>query len=184
MFAFVSNEYSGIVYSKQQVKVLSRLYTYTVAQFCTTEQEARDFIKRNPRHVYSHMKSAGWKKTTAYIRVEYFIADETIYANLYTDHFGFVQLKIVNNPNILQSATYDLIKLKIPYVNVRDESITSHCAAIIHILSLMSPIINVQIKVPDISIYMALTEYSGRNATIKNTQKYLKSRIGKVALLL
>lgn len=184
MFAFVSNEYSGIVYSKLQVKVLSRLYSYPVVQFCNTEQECREFIKRHPRFVYSGLKKAGWKKTTAYIRVEYFIADETIYANLYTDHFGFVQLKIVNNHNILQSATYDMIKLKISNVNVNDDSITSHCNSIMYILSLMSPIINVQIKVPDLSIYLALTEYTGNNAAIKNVRNYLKTRVGKVALLL
>lgn len=183
MFAFVSNEYSGIVYSKQQLKVLSRIYSYPIFQYCRTENECRDFIKRHPRFAYSGNKKAGWKKSTAYIRIEYFIADETIYANLYTDHFGFVQLSL-RDKRILQSATYDLIKLKIPRVNVNDESITSHCSAIVYIVSQLSPIINVQIKVPDISVYLALTEYDGRNSSIIKAKKYLNGRIGKVALLL
>ena len=183
MFAFVSNEYSGIVYSKQHLSVLSNLYTYPVVQYCRSEEECRDFIARHPRHNYSGLKRAGWKKSTAYIRIEYFVADEVIYANLYTDHFGFVQLAI-EDKNVLQSATYDLIKLKISNVNVHDDSITSHCSAIANILSRLSPIINVQIKVPDISVYLALTEYDGRNTAIKNVKKTLSTRIGKVALLL
>ena len=183
MFAFVSNEYSGIVYSKQHVKVLSNIYTYPVVQYCRTEAECRDFIRRHPRFAYSGGKKAGWKKTTAYIRIEYFIADQTIYANLYTDHFGFVQLKLLNK-NILQSATYDMIKLKIPYVNVEDESITSHCIAIQNIINLLSPIVNVQVKVPDLSVYLALTEYTGNNTTIMRIKKSLSNRVGKVALLL
>lgn len=183
MFAFVSNEYSGIVHSKLHLNLMSSIYTYPISQYCLTEEECRDFIKRHPRKVYSNGKKFGWKKTTAYIRIEYFIANNTIYANLYTDHFGFVQLNIADH-NILQSATYDMIKLKIPNVNLSDESITSHCSAIQYIVSLMSPIINVQVKVPDLSVYLALTEYSGHNSTINRIRSSLNTRVGKVALLL
>lgn len=183
MFAFVSNEYQGVVHSKQHLKILSDIYTFPISQYCNTEEECRDFIKRHPRKVYSNEKKHGWKKTTAYIRIEYFISDKTIYANLYTDHFGFVQLNI-KNKNILQSATYDMIKLKIPYVNVNDDSISSHCIAIQYILSLMSPIINVQVKVPDLSVFLALTEYTGNNSVLNRIRSYLGNRVGKVALLL
>lgn len=184
MFAFVSNEYQGILYDKQHVKLLSSIYSYPKVQYCRTEEECRDFIRKNPRHLYGDgKKKAGWKKDTAYIRVEYFVDDQTIYANLYTDHFGYVLLNI-RDPNILQSASYDMIKLKISNVNVNDTSISSHCVAIQYIVQLLSPIVNVQIIVPDLSIYLALTEYTGRNAAIKRTKQLLNNRIGKVALLL
>lgn len=183
MFAFVSNEYQGIVYSKEHAKILSGIYSNPKVQYCRTAEECRDFIKRNPRYVYDAGKKYGWKKNTAYIRVEYFISDETIYANLYTDHFGFVYLNI-KSTNMIQSVTYDLIKLKIMNVNVHDESITSHCIAVKSIINVLNPIINVQVIVPDVSVFLALTEYSGPNSTITDIQKNIEARIGKVALLL
>lgn len=185
MFAFVSNEYQGIVYSKQHVQVLSSIYSYPVVQYCRTEEECRDYISRHPRKVFDSdaNKRAGWKKTTAYIRIEYFVGEETIYANLYTDHFGYIMLNL-RDKNVLQQAEYDMIKLKIRNVNVHDESIVSHCVAIQYILQLLSPIINVQIVVPDLSIYLALTEYTGRNVSIIRIRQLLKTRVGKVALLL
>ena len=184
MFAFISNEYHGIVYSKDQLRLLSSVYSYPKVQYCKTEKECLDFIARNKRSYNKRRKKLfGWVETTAYIRIEYFISDHTIFANLYTDHFGFVVLNITE-PNVIQSASYDLIKLKISNVNVMDNSITSHCVAIQYILHLLSSIINVQIIVPDISVYLALTEYTGRNAAIQRSKHLLSNRLGKVVLLL
>ena len=185
MFAFVSNEYQGIVHSRQHLEILKQVYSYPVSQLCNTEEECWDFIQRHPRRVYDneYTKKAGWKHSTAYVRIEYYVDTETVYANIYTDHFGHIQLNI-KDPNVLQSPTYDTIKLKIKNVNVRDDSITSHCIAIQYIVQLMSPIVNIQLVIPDVSIFLALTAYTGKNAAIKRVGNFLNSRIGKVALIL
>lgn len=186
MFAFVSNEYQGVVYSKQHLKVLKDLYSYPIAQFCKTEEEARQFIEKHPRKFYSGdaYKKAGWTKKTGYIRIEYYIDNNNIYANMYTDHFGFVKLNLEFNPNVIQDAQYDRIKVKIKNVRLNNDSITSHCSAVSYLCNLLNPAINVQIIVPDISIYLALTEYKGNNAVINRITNELSSRIGKVAFVL
>ena len=186
MYAFVSNEYRGIVHSRQNVYILTKVYSFPIVQYCRTEQEALDFIQRHPRQVFESdiYKKAGWVKSTSYIRAEYFISDENIYVNLYTDKFGFIKLNLDNKDNVIQDAQYDRIKVKIKNVCVRDESIISNCIAVNNIISLFDDIVNLQIIVPDISVYLALTAYTGNNSTIKRIQNKLEERIGKVALLL
>lgn len=184
MYAFVSNEYQGIIYSRTVAQVLADIYSYPVIQYVKTAEEGYDFIRKKNRKFYiNDTKQAGWKETTAYLRIEYFVGDDTVYANIYTDHFGYVYLNIRDSSDIKQSVTYDMIKVKLTGRRMRDQSITSHCQAIQNVLHLFSPIINVQIVVPDISVYLALTRYTGKSSAIRMARRELDTRIGKVMLV-
>lgn len=184
MYAFVSNEYQGIVHSRTVAQVLADIYSYPVIQYVRTPEEGYDFIKRKNRKFYiNDTKQAGWKESTAYLRIEYFVAEDTVYANIYTDHFGYVYLNLKGKKDVKQSVTYDLIKVKLTGRRLREDSISSHCLAIQNVLHLFSPIINVQIVLPDISVYLALTRYTGRNGVIRGARRELDTRIGKVMLI-
>ena len=184
MYAFVSNEYQGIVHSRVVAQVLADIYSYPVIQYVKTVEDGYEFIKKKNRKFYiNDTKQAGWKETTAYLRIEYFVSDDTVYANIYTDHFGYVYLNVKDDKNVKQSVTYDMIKVKLTGRKMRDQSITSHCQAIQNVLHLFSTIINVQIVVQDISVYLALTRYTGRSNAIRMARRELDTRIGKVMLV-
>lgn len=184
MYAFISDEYQCVLHDKQKIQVLKKIYTRPVVKMFATARECEEYILSHPRKMYLNKgQRSGWSPKAAYMRVECFVDVDTIYANVYTDHFGYVYPNI-KKPNVIYSATYDLIKIKMTGVHVKPGSITSQCLAIYNIVSLFNDIINMQVVVPDISVYLALTAYSGRNPAINRIRDGLNGRIGKVALIL
>ena len=184
MWAFVSNEFQGIVKTKDTLKVYCLIYSYPSYKKVQDEKSAYEFINSKQRGFYGGLsKNMAWIKDSGHIRIEYFIQDNSVYANLYTDKFGYVYLSSKKR-NIKQSVSFDLIKLKMENMMLQDNSIQSHCFAIMSILNLFSGFINVVIRVPDISVYLALTQYTGNNRSIRMVQNELRCREGKVALVL
>jgi hypothetical protein len=125
------------------------------------------------------MNKYGRTNDIGYIRIEYFIDGKNIYVNVNTKHFGFIKLTGLPS-NVKQDSSYDLLKLKVCDVILDDSLISHHCTAIMNILSLFDSYINVELVVPDISVYLACTKYTGKNYAIKRTQSFLSSRMGNV----
>lgn len=178
MYAFVSNEYRAIVYSRRQLDFLCSVYSYPKFKKVVTEKEAKEFFNINCRTFFTpSMNKYGVVENIGYISIQYFIDGKNIYANIYTEHFGFIKLSKLPK-NVKQDATYDLLKLKICNVVLDNSLIAHHCTAIANILSLFDLYINVELILPDISVYLACTKYKGRNFSIKNLQRLLNSRMG------
>jgi hypothetical protein len=184
MWAFVSNEFQGIVKTKDTLKLYSAIYSYPAFKKVRDEREAHEYIAEKKRSFFSgSSRNMAWIKESGHIRMEYFIQDNSVYANLYTDKFGYVYLSNKRR-NMRQTVTYDLIKVKLENMMLKDDSIQSHCYAIMSILNLFSGFINVVIIVPDLSVFLALTQYTGKNKSIRMVQEELKCREGRVALVL
>lgn len=183
MYAFVSNEYKGIVYTQRQLDKLLGIFTYPEFKKVSTMEEADSyFLLKNrqqieSQHIYKYGKREGVDSLS--IRVEYFIDDNSIYANLDTSKCGFIKFGELPD-NVTQDATYDLIRLKIRNVNLDDRLIAHHCAAIQYIVRLIDPIISLEVELPDISVYLALTKYTGKNYVIKRTQSIIQKRYSPV----
>ncbi len=178
MYAFVSNEYRAIVYSQRQLDFLISVYTYPQFRKVDTVAEAKAFfIQCNRDFMKSGLNKYGRESDIGYISIQYFIDGKNIYCNVDTRHFGFIKLS--NLPaNVKQDSTYDLLKLKICNVVLNDALIAHHCTAIANILSLFDKYINIELVLPDISIYLACTKYKGKNFSIRNLQGVLTSRLG------
>ena len=184
MWAFVSNEYQGIVKSKQTLQLYKTIYSYPTYIKVDNEKDALEYINSKQRNFYQGIsKNMAWLKDSGHIRIEYFISDKSVYANLHTDRFGYVYLS-ERKRNVKQTVTFDLIKVKLENMMLENDSIQNHCHAIMSILGLFSGFINVVIVVPDLSIFLALTQYTGKNKSIKMVQDELRCREGKVALVL
>lgn len=180
MYAFVSNEYRAIVYTQRQLDFLSSVYTYPQFKKVSTTEEAQRYFNRcNRKFIGTGLNKFGKDSDIGYIRIEYFIDGKNIYANVNTSKFGFIKLCGLPS-NVKQDSTYDLLKIKVCNVVLDDSLIAHHCTAIANILSLFDSYINVELVIPDISIFLALTKYSGKNYAIKRTQRILNGRMGKV----
>lgn len=180
MYAFVSNEFRAIIYSQRQLDFFLSIYTYPQFRKVDTQEEAKKFfIQCNRKFIESGLNKFGRDSDIGYITIEYFISDNNIYCNIYTKHFGFI--KLINlSDNVIQDASYDLLKLKIKNVVLDDSLIAHHCIAIQNILRLFDTYINVELIIPDISVYLACTKYKGKNFSIRNLQGALSSRMGSV----
>lgn len=178
MYAFISNEYRSIVYTQRQLDFLSSIYSYPKFKMVNTMAEANEFFAKNYREFYKpSLNQYGKVDDIGYISIQYFIDGRNIYVNVFTKHFGFIKLS--NLPkNVKQDASYDLLKLKICNVILDDSLIAHHCTAISNILSLFDLYINMELILPDVSVYLACTKYKGKNFSIRNLQSVLQARMG------
>lgn len=178
MYAFVSNEYRTIVRTQRQLDFLCSIYSYPKFKAVTTIAEAKKFLADNDRAFFTpSLNKYGKVDDIGYISIQYFIGGNNIYVNVHTEHFGFIKFKQLPR-NIKQDASYDLLKLKICNVVLDDKLIAHHCNAIKYVLSLFDDNINVELILPDVSIYLACTKYTGRNFVISALQDTLRKRKG------
>lgn len=178
MYAFVSNEYRSIVKTQRQLDFLCSVYSYPKFKKVNTTAEAREFFSANDRKFFTpSLNQYGKVEDLGYISIQYFIDRNNVYVNVYTKHFGFIKLTELPK-NVKQDSSYDLLKLKICNVVLNDAVIAHHCTAIRSILSLFDSNINVELILPDISVYLACTKYKGKNFSIRNLQGILQSRMG------
>jgi len=180
MYAFVSNEYRAVVKTQRQLDFLMSIYTYPQFRKVNNELEAKKFFNScNRDFMKTGLNKYGRPNDIGFIKIEYFINGKNIYVNVFTKNFGFIKLSDLPS-NVKQDSSYDLLKLKICNVILDDSLIAHHCIAIVNILSLFDSYINVELVVPDISIYLACTKYNGKNYAIKRMQGALSDRMGSV----
>lgn len=180
MYAFVSNEYKAVVKTQRQLDFLIGIYTYPQFRKVNNITEAKKFFNMcNRVFMRTGLNKYGRGSDIGFIKIEYFIDGKNIYVNVGTKNFGFIKLSDLP-ANVKQDSSYDLLKLKICNVILDDSLIAHHCLAIINILSLFDSYINVELIVPDISVYLACTKYSGKNYAIKRAQGCLSDRMGSV----
>lgn len=179
MYAFISNEYRTTVNSQRQLDFLLSVYSYPKFKKVNSAQEAKQwFAEQDRAFIKSSSIRYGSKQKAAYVSVEYFIADNNVYYNLHTGNFGY--MRFIDLPdNVKQDARYDLIKLKLCNVALNDLLISHHCIAIEHILKILGPYINVEIVLPDISVYLACVKYTGKNFAIRRIKRVLSERLGE-----
>lgn len=180
MYAFVSNEYRTIVYSQRQLDFLLGVYSYPQFRKVESIADAKKFFNScNREFINTNLSKYGKTLNVGYLSVEYFIDNNNIYVNIDTKHFGFI--KLFNLPsNIKQDSSYDLIKLKICNVALDDSLIAHHCVAIQNILSVLDDYVNVELVLPDISVYLACEKYKGNNFMINRLQGTVAQRPGQV----
>ena len=182
MFAFVSNEYKTVVQTVSQLDFLCSIFSYPKFSKVANMTEARNFFAANDRNYISSIMSKtkyGKQNKVGYITVEYFIANNSIFCNVNTKHFGFIRLKEYPD-NVAVQSGYSDMKLKFKNIVLDNRLIAHHCLAISNILKFFGNEVNIEIILPDVSVYLALTKYTGKNFIIKNLQSLINSRDGAV----
>lgn len=182
MYAFISNEYKTIVKTASQLDILCSLFSYP--KFCkvNSTDEARLFFAENDRTEIKNAlqkKKYGKRDKAGYITVDYYIANNSIFCNVDTKHFGFIRLRNVPS-NVAVESSYSNMRLKFKNIILDDRLIAHHCLAISNILRFYGEEINIEIILPDISVYLAIVKYTGSNFIIKNIQSLVKSRKGAI----
>ncbi len=180
MYAFVSNEHMCIVTSRRRLEFLCSVYSYPQFKKVETEQEANKFITQTQRKFIDNgFRKYGRKIGENYISVKYFIDKPNLYINVDTTHIGHLRLK-VDEDVVKQDSRYDLLKLKVLDINLRDEFIADHCLAISYMLTLLPRFLSMDIELPDESVFLSIMKYSGRNPSIKRIRSEVFEREGDV----
>lgn len=181
MYAFVGNGFQGIVKTQEALQVLLSLYPYPKFRKQSTEEEARKWLSINSRK-YNNFKRDHYGDCcdTGFAKVEYFIYDGCLFYNIFTDKVGRLLVEAKDSDtSILRSP--DNIAIKIKDTNLKEQLITHHCIALLKVLTLIGPYIDVDLVLPDMSILLAITAYTGSAYLIRSLQKTIKERIGGVS---
>lgn len=183
MYVAIGSGKTKILETKQELQQFQAVYPYVKWHYCLTKEEALNFIRQNQRKIYDtrvkHFGSA--TPQGGFIGIEYFIDGKNLYYNLNLKSFGKTRVMPDPDNGILVDNRESLIKVKILNTRLDNMVIMHHGIAIQRILRLLGEFVDVDITVPDMSIYIAFTSYNGRDTAIKRVQEFLKSRVGGVS---
>lgn len=179
MYAVVASGVVRVVQTAEDVNILRAIYPYAKSHYAKTYEEAQQWIAMNSRRKYdtrvTKYGSTAWNR---FIQITYYIADGIFY-NLDLTKFG--RTRVDMQEGILVDNRPNLIKVKVLNTNLDDMIIQHHAIAIKRILSIIGEYCDVDIVVPDMSVYIALTDYSGRDRILRSVQSQIKERLGGVS---
>lgn len=184
MYVLIANGYKGIVESKETLDILSSIYPYPKFRKVKTKEDAIKFLNRYNRRDYGvQFNNYGTTDSNyCYAFIKYVIDNSDLYVSIDTSKIGFIRINNKNKKDVVVDNRPTMIRFKISNINLKDELISDHCIAIYTILDILGEYVDVNIEIPDISVYLALYKYVGESYVIKNTQEIIKERLGGVSV--
>lgn len=181
MYAFIANGIQTICQSQRQLEILIALYPYPKFQKCSTAEEARKWLRSNQRFFQStKFSNYGDTALNGYATVTYEIQKDSIFYVVDTTKIGF--LRVLSAEDILIDSRKNMLNITYLNMKLNNDLIAHHVIAIRKILRILGKIIDINLCVPDVSIYLAITKYSGSNYIIKGAQHDIAERLGAVAV--
>lgn len=162
MYVIIANGFSGIVDSKEELDLISNIFPYPKFRKMRTKAEALEFLQKYKRRNYkpNFHRYGEVDYNNGFARIKYFIEKNTVYCNVDISKLG----NVVFLSDTRRSLSFDnhdsYIKLVISNLILNDRFISSHCVAIAAILNAIGDVIDVDIIVPDISVYLAINNYN------------------------
>ena len=180
MYAIVANGIQTIVKTQEQLDIIISLFPYPKFQKVFSEKEGREWISRHSRIDYSkEFRNYGETAKKGFAEIDYFIDGNNIYYNVKTEKLGFIRVE--REDGVLIDSRPELLKIKVVNVALDDLKIAHHCIAIQRLLLMLGEYVEVTFNIPDMSVYLAVTKYTGNNFVIKRTQDLIKKRLGAVS---
>lgn len=180
MYAVIASGIVRIVGTAEEVNILSAIYPYAKIHYAKTMDEAQQWILENSRKKYNtRVQKYGNTAWTRYIQIKYYISNNSIFYNLDIRKFGRTRIPLQDG--ILVDNRSNFIKVKVLNTYLNNMLIQHHALAIKRILTLLGDYCDVDIIVPDMSIYIAMTDYSGKDRILKSVSMQIKKRLGGVS---
>lgn len=165
-----------------EVERLCALYPYPKFRKFRTAEECWEYVKRHTsRRLYTDIVKYGDTFDNLYVTMEYFICEDRVCYNFKTKKFGYISVEC-RDPNVKCINKNGVIKVIMSDIHLNDDLINSHMIAIWHGLRIIGEYIDVDIKVPDHSIFYTLMSYKGQNRTINRVKNYIDGRLAKVSV--
>lgn len=182
MFAVVAPGLKGIYEDPATIDKILALYPYTKFRKFATEEECWDFLNRfeNNRGV-EVITNFGDTFDFQHVVMTYYIHNSNLYYNFDTKGLG--TLRLSSDKAVIENRT-NLVKAMLPNVIVNPNTISGHIIAIYHGIQLLGDYIDVEVVVPDHSIFYAMHSYTGDNRAIRRLRNYTAERVGKVSVTL
>lgn len=179
MYAVVAPGIHGVYTDTKTVERIRALYPYAKIRNFRDEDECWKFVNRY-KNSYALDDVYNYGKTfdNMFVTMEYFIRD-SLYFNYDTSKVGYI--KIISDRAVVNNKA-ELITARLDNIALEDKSIFGHLIAIYHGLKLIGDMLDVNVVVPDHSVFYALNTYTGNNRVISRVRSFIDSRQGKVSL--
>lgn len=182
MYAVIAPGLKGVYSNVSAVNKITALYPYTKFRKFKTEEECWAFLgQHSNKHGLDEVKDFGDTFNKHKVRMEYFIQGTSIYYNYHTQGLGEIR---VRSTEALIENRLALVKAEITDTVLDPSSISGHIIAIYRGIKLLGDFIDVEVVVPDHSIYYAIRSYSGTNRAITRLANYIESRLGNISITL
>lgn len=181
MFAVVANGVQEICHTQRQLDTILALYSYPKFKKFSKEEEAYEWIRQHSRVNYtSCYNQYGDTMGIGFVSVTYSISNNTIYYHVNTEKFGYLAV-FSSDKNVAIRQGRESLDIVVSNVVLDDLKISSHIIAIKRILILLGSYVDVDITVPDMSVYLAITKYKGNNYMIHSLKNDFEKRLGGVS---
>lgn len=168
--------------SWNEVQRISILYPYARYRKFKTEEECWEYVKRyTTRRVYHDISKYGETFNRHYVTMEYFIRADKVYYNFFTKKLGYIAI-VSEDANVEVINRTGNIKVILKNIYLDDNIISNHLIAIWHGLRIIGDLIDVDVRVPDHSIFYALMTYNGKTRSINRVRTYIDERLAKVSV--
>lgn len=180
MYAVVAPGLSTIYTNWNDVERIKKLYPYPKWKKVYSEADAKEWLRRNTYGTgLRTVTKYGSTIDDLYINVQYKIFPDCLAIVYDTSRVGNVRLPSTRN---IVAYNGDKISVKVPNIFLSNESISGHMSAIYNILNLIGDIMDVNIELPNYSIFYSLTGYSkGNQRAIATVQDLIRNRQGAVS---
>ena len=180
MYAVVAPGFNGIYTNWADVERVKALYPYPKWAKCFSETEAQNWIRRNSYGWTLHsVYNYGNTLKDLYINAKYKICSDCIYYVLDCSRIGRIR---IHSPGTLIEYKGNKIYIKLPDIQVSNESVAGHMSAIHNLLKIIGDYVDVNIELPYYSLFYFLTSYCrGNSRPIMLVKELINKRLGEVA---
>lgn len=183
-YALVGPGVSGVYFSWKEVEELASIFPYCRYRKFETEEACWEFVYRYKSNKTSlSMTKYGNTFDDLFIRMSYVVTPHRMYFNYNIENFG--RVKINQQPNQIVQYTAKYILVEEPSEKLLDNAtILSHLETISRGVEIIGDLVDIDIVVPDHSIYYALTTYNGEDEFINTVKNKLHSRTAEISFTL
>ena len=183
-YAIVGPGVMGVYDDWKRVNELAHLFPYCKYRKFKTEEECWQFVYRF-KYTKNDLSLTKYGNTFSnlFVRMSYIVTPNMMYFTYNTEHFGHIRLDEI--PGALVKHMAKCITVKMPSdIELNNSTILSHLQVINRGVEILGDLIDVDIVVPDHSIYYALTAYTGTNGEICSLRDKIKNRLAGVSFTL
>lgn len=183
-YAVVVPGISQVYKTWHEVERVISLYPYPKFRKFETEEECWEYVRRHTyKRVYTDVCKYGDTFDSLYVQMQYFIRSDRVYYNFFTKKLGYIAIECHDDDVSVTNRTGN-VKAVVNNIFLNDDLITSHLIAIWHGLRIIGDFIDVDVTVPDHSIFYALMTYKGSNKVINRVRDFIDKRPAKLSVTL
>lgn len=183
-YAFIAGNIATVFDNWEAVDRIYRLYPYPIFRKFKEQEDAWNYVNTH-RLTYSIDSVSSYGDILSYprIRMSYMIRDDMVVYEMKPT--GIHNMRFTNtDPLIKIDYRSKITKVVIKNINLNPDLITNHLIAIANGLKVIGNFIDVDIVVPNHSIFYVLTAYTGEDRRFVSLLSRIKNRAAGYAVTL